>query len=150
MLHGGSVEGDLGFCHSALPGLPPSGYDGPLVVAVDSNILVDLQEHRSPQLLGDEHGLPDGPDRDLVLEAQGAGAHAFMTRDRRVIRRTVLAGPPMLVRAPSYFAAELQQSGVSPSGGGVCGQEACPYVEPRLPAPDIGKWGPLFAHFDDA
>lgn len=45
-------EGGLGFCHSALPSLLPSSYHGPLVVALDSNILIDLQVHGATLLNG--------------------------------------------------------------------------------------------------
>lgn len=38
-------EGGLGFCTAVLPGLLPSGYHGPLVIALDSNVLIDLQVH---------------------------------------------------------------------------------------------------------
>ena len=55
MLHKPSADGSLGLCHPALPGLLPSGHHGPLVVALDSNILIDLQQHGSELL--DEGGL---------------------------------------------------------------------------------------------
>ncbi|CCH72693.1 hypothetical protein BN11_190003 [Nostocoides australiense Ben110] len=104
-----------------------------------------------PDLLpvGDEHGLPDGADRDLVLEAQTAGAHVFLTRDGRVLRRAALTGPAMRVWAPSELADELVLSGVGLIGGGLCGEPECPYTESMIPAPDMGKWGPLFACFQD-
>ncbi|MFC7501534.1 hypothetical protein ACOACQ_03370 [Nocardioides sp. CPCC 206347] len=229
MLHEVSAEAGLGFCHAALPELLPVGYHGPLVVALDSNVLIDFQTHGSEMLndeigvaeakyaeelrclatllnlwmlrdirfvvtprarsdakrsipgfdemidglaeslafqfgdwtypapsnepapppVGDEHGLPPGADRDLVLEAQAAGAHTFVTRDRRVLRRTVLTGPPMRICAPSDLADELVTSGVGLMAGGLCEEQGCPYGNTMTPAPDIGKWGPLFAHFED-
>jgi hypothetical protein len=229
VLHDASADGGLGFCHAALPRLLPPGYHGPLVVAVDSNVLIDFQKHgndllsddvrvteakyaeelrclgtllnlwmlrdirfvatprartdakrdmpgfdgmidglaealafqygdwtipapsHGPALLpvGDEHGLPDGADRDLVLEAQAVDAHVFVTRDGRVLRRAALTGPPMRIWAPSDLADELIASGVGLIGGGLCGQPECPYTDSMTPAPDMGKWGALFACFQD-
>ena len=45
VLHEVTYDGGMGFCHDALPGLLPEGYHGPLVVALDSNALIDLQHH---------------------------------------------------------------------------------------------------------
>lgn len=42
-----------GFCHAAVPDLLPIGYHGPLVVALDSNLLIDLQQY-GHELLNDE------------------------------------------------------------------------------------------------
>lgn len=53
MLHEVTEDGGLGFCHAALPGLLPLGYHGPLVVALDSNVLIDLQQY-GDLLLNDE------------------------------------------------------------------------------------------------
>lgn len=99
--------------------------------------------------VGDEQGLPDGADRDLVLEAQAIGAHVFLTRDSKVVRGAMLAGPTMRVCRPSDLADELVIAGVEPMRGGTCGAPLCPYGDSMLPAPDMGKWGPLFAHFED-
>ncbi len=52
-------DGGLGFCQAALSGLLPIGYHGPLVVALDSNALIDLQQYGSV-LLNDD--LPDVED----------------------------------------------------------------------------------------
>jgi heme oxygenase len=38
-------RGGVGFCGEALSGLLPDDYHGPLVIALDSSVLVDLQEH---------------------------------------------------------------------------------------------------------
>lgn len=49
-------DGGLGFCHAAVPSLLPTDYHGPLVVALDSNALIDLQQYG--HLLLDD-ALPD-------------------------------------------------------------------------------------------
>lgn len=225
-----SAEGGLGFCHEALPDLLAPGYHGPLVVALDSNVLIDLQQHGNEMLdddeilvaeeryaeelrclgrllnlwmlgdirfvvtprartdakrnlpgfdalihglahslafqhgdwsypapqngptlptIGDERGLPDPADRDLVLEAQTAGAHVFLTCDRRVLRRAVLTGRSMRVCAHSDVADDLVIRGVELIGGGTCGALGYPYQVTMVPAPDMGEWGPLLAHFED-
>ena len=229
MLHEVTSDGGVGFCHSVLPALLPVGYHGPLVVALDSNLLIDLQQYGHELLndeisvteekyaeelyglgtllnlwmlrdirfvvtprarrdakrsapgfgalidglaeslafqygdwtvdapsswsklapLGEELGLPDSADRDLVLEAQSACVHVFLTRDRRVLRRTILTGPALRVMAPSEVADDLVIAGVSPFAGGTCSEPDCPYSDPEIPAPDIGKWGGLFSQFLD-
>lgn len=224
------ADGGVGFCHAAVPDLLPIGYHGPLVVALDSNLLIALQQYghemlndeisvteeryaeeleslgtllklwmlrdirfvvtprarrsdarrsvpgfaalidglaeslafqvgdwtvaapsSGPKLVpvGEELGLPDSADRDLVLEAQSPGVHVFLTRDRRVLRRTNLTGPAMRVLAPSEVADELVVAGVSPFAGGICSEPSCPNRDPDIPAPDIGKWGGLFSHLDE-
>jgi hypothetical protein len=229
VLHAVTTDGGVGFCHAAVPALLPIGYHGPLVVALDSNLLIDLQQYghellndeisvteekyaeeleslgtllnlwmlrdirfvvtprarsdarrwapgfsalidglaeslafqfgdwtvtapsSGPRLVpvGEEWGLPDSADRDLVLEAQAAGVHIFLTRDRRLLRRTNLTGPAMRVLAPSEVADELAIAGVSPFAGGTCSEPNCPYRDPDIPAPDIGKWDGLFSHFGE-
>jgi hypothetical protein len=221
VLHEVTEDGGLGFCQPVLPSLLPPAYHGPLVVALDSNVLIDLQQHGavllngeslpekvvvdvgyvgeltavtdllnlwlmtdakqlterflerreasidaladslafqfgdwstpapsqgpSPASVGDETGLPPGPDRDLVLEAQAVGAHVFLTQDREVLRKTTLSGPPLAVLPPSVLAAELAAVGVELFGGGTCGGEGCPYGDWSLPAPDMGKWSGLLS-----
>ncbi|QRY48231.1 hypothetical protein JVX93_16495 [Mycolicibacterium boenickei] len=54
MLHEVTLGGGLGVYHDAFPVLLPAGYHGPLVVAFDSNVLIDLQWHGG-ELLNDEH-----------------------------------------------------------------------------------------------
>lgn len=226
-------DGGVGFCHAGLPGLLPRGYHGPLVVALDSNALIDPQQDgnlllngnlpdvdvtyaedlagltdllnlwllrdirfvvtsrsltdarkvtrrfldrrlpaveaianslavqdgdwtatapsqgETPAPVGDEMGLPDGADRDLVLEAQAVGAHAFLTRDRLVLERVSLSGPAMAVVAPRALAVELIGAGVQPFFGGTCGAEDCPYADWPFPAPDMGKWGGLLSIFEE-
>lgn len=233
MLHEVTTDGGMGFCHSALPGVLPWGYHGPLVVALDSNALIDLQQHgnlllsgevpegsgeayaadlsgladvlnlwllrdirfvvtprsltdakqvtqrfidrrlpavdaiaeslafqlgdwtqpapstRPARILGNETGLPDGADRDLVLEAQAVGAHVFLTRDRLVLERSALSGPAMAVAPPAWLAGELANARVQPFSGGTCGSPACPYDGWSMPAPDMGKWGGLLSILGD-
>lgn len=223
MLHEVTVDGGLGFCHAALPDLLPFGYHGPLVVALDSNVLIDLQQYGNlllnndlpevgktyakdlaglsdllnlwllrdirfvvtprsrtdakkvnqqfldrrlpaidalasslafqfgdwtgtapshadaPAAVGEETGLPASADRELVLEAQAVGSHAFLTRDRLVLDRVSLSGPAMTVGAPSALAAELVEAGVQPFFGGTCDAENCPYGGWSLPAPDTAN-----------
>ena len=233
MLHEVTTDGGMGFCHQALPAVLPSGYHGPLVVALDSNALIDLQQHgnlllngkvpegldevyaadlsgladllnlwllrdirfvvtprsftdakkvtqrfldrrlpavhaiaeslafqlgdwaqpapssRPASTLGNETALPDGPDRDLVLEAQAVGAHVFLTRDRLVLERVALSGPSMAVAPPAWLAGELANAGIQPFFGGTCGRDACPYHGWSMPAPDMGKWGGLLSILGD-
>lgn len=228
MLHDVTSDGGPGFCHAVLPSVLPEGYHGPLVIALDSNVLIDLQEHgnillngdepvgvdlvyaeelaalgmivdrwmlhdirfivtprsltdakrmsqrfldnrgpavesiaqslayqlgdwdyvapsyQSLRMIGKEKGLPKGADRDLVLEAQAAGAHVFLTRDRLVLQKASLTGPKIAIVPPTWLADELIIAGVGPFGGSTCGASACPY-EGSLPAPDMGKWGGLLS-----
>lgn len=229
MLHEPTDDGGLGFCHDAIPAVLPPGYHGPLVVALDSNILIDLEHHgdeildgemrdgldegyvsdleslgsllelwllrdirfvvtptslvdakrmtarftasrvavvealaaslafqfgdwanSAPSeeiapLRGDESGLPDGADRELVLEAQAIGAHVFLTRDQRVVNRVNLSGPSLIVCRPIWLASELHVGGVTPWLGGVCSRGGCPYEHGPLLAPDLGKWTGLLS-----
>ncbi len=233
MLHEVSLDGGLGFCHQELPSLLPPDYHGPLVVALDSNVLIDLQQHGSalmnddplpdqvaadtayvqeldgladllntwllrdirfvvtprsktdakklskrfletrlpaidalaeslafqlgdwsvpapsqglpPTAVGEETGLPEGADRDLVLEAQAIGAHVFLTRDRLILERTVLTGPQTVLLSPGTLASELHAAGVQLFIGGICGDVACPYAGWPFPAPDMGRWAGLLS-----
>lgn len=56
MLHEVTEDGGLGFCHGALVDILPLSYHGPLVIALDSNVLIDFQQH-GHLLLNEE--LPD-------------------------------------------------------------------------------------------
>ncbi|MGW0412198.1 hypothetical protein ACWERI_04545 [Streptomyces collinus] len=233
MLNEVTLDGGLGFCSQALPSLLPAGYHGPLVVALDSNVLIDLQQHGAalmnddslpdevgadttyakelegladvlnvwlmrdirfvvtprsksdakkvserflqrrlpsiealaaslafqlgdwtvpapshgpaPSPVGEEQGLPEGADRDLVLEAQAIGAHVFLTRDRLVLDRTVLVGPQMVLLPPAELAARLTAAGIQLFLGGTCGRDECPYAGWPFPAPDMGKWDGLLS-----
>lgn len=70
MLHDVTSDGGPGFCHALLPSVLPEGYHGPLVVALDSNVLIDLQEHGNPLLNGDS---PDGVDPAYAAELDALG-----------------------------------------------------------------------------
>lgn len=45
MLHEVTADGGVGFCQAALPDLLAPGYHRPLVVALDSHVLIDLQQY---------------------------------------------------------------------------------------------------------
>jgi hypothetical protein len=233
VLHEVTVDGGLGFCHPSLPGLLPQGYHGPLVVALDTSVLIDFQLHgemllddklpavdgvytadlagltdllnlwllrdirfvvtprcktdakrvsqrfldrRHPAIdaiadslafqfgdwnalapshadpgepVGGETGLPHGPDRDLVLQAQAVGAHVFLTRDRFVLKHVVLSGPAMAVIPPRALADTLLEAGVHLFRGGTCCGNGCPYIGWEFLAPDMGKWGGFLSIFEE-
>lgn len=71
--------------------------------------------------LGQESGLADSADRDLVLEAQAAAAHVFLTRDAALIDGVKLSCPQVRVTRPSALAGLLVQAGVVTVGGETCG-----------------------------
>lgn len=231
MLREPTQPGGVGFCHDAFSFLP-TGYHGPLVMALDSNILIDLREHgaalinddpivdldegyardlsglgeilnlwlvrdirfvvtprsltdarkRTERFLssqapaveaitealafqlgdwdqaapsakpsrasvGDETGLPNGADRDLVLEAQSTGAHIFLTRDKQVLKRTQLSGPRLAIMAPAAVAEFLTGENMDLFSVGTCSSPDCPYYSWPLPLPDNGKWVPLLNLF---
>lgn len=83
VLHQVTEDGGLGFCHAALSGLLPAGYHGPLVIALDSNALIDLQQYGS--LLLDD----DLPDVDDVYAEDLAGLadllNIWLLRDIRFV-----------------------------------------------------------------
>lgn len=224
-----SYGGGVGFCHDALPDLLPEGHHGPLVLALDSSILLDLQDHgnaifnsdhpdvsdqryrdelnalgvvlqvwmlrdirfivtpqarvdgkrsrgdaadaRRAATIGaisdslsfqtDEWGVDlshaqleaiDVPlpplghhDRQLVSEAIAIGAHVFLTRDERLVRRLEKFSLSTLVALPTTVAGSLILSGVGTfTGGGLCESPECPYRYLETPAPDFGKWDGLF------
>lgn len=86
-LHDVTYGGGVGFCHDALPELLPAGYHGPLVVALDSNILIDLQDHGRLLVDGDE--LPPEVTRDPryveELEQLEGLLNLWMLRDIRFV-----------------------------------------------------------------
>lgn len=232
MLREVSADGGLGFCHAALPALLDAGYHGPLVVALDSNVLIDLQQHgaellnaeapgvnaeyekellalgsivdiwmlrdirfivtprsrtdakrlserfvatRGPAVdalaqslafqygdwnlpapsenalppLGSVSGIPDGPDRDLLIEAQAVGAHVFLTRDEQVLTAASVQGPALRILRPTALADELVLGGVQLFAGGQCLAANCPYAATSTPAPDLGKWSGLLSIFEE-
>ena len=71
MLHEVTGDGGLGFCHPAVPNLLLPGYHGPLVVALDSNVLIDLEQHGAA-LLNDE-ALPESVAADDAYSSELAG-----------------------------------------------------------------------------
>lgn len=215
-----------------MPAILPLGYHGPLVVALDSNILIDLREHgnavlndeppndgvtheeellalgtlidiwllrdirfivtprsrtdakrftdrflatRGPaiealaeslafqygdwtvpvpsdlddlDMCGSVDGLPEGPDRELIGEAQSVGAHVFLTRDRAVLDRAVVSGRQLVIMAPTALADEMVHTDVQLFAGGICQSEACPYRSLSVPGPDLGKWNGLLSIFE--
>lgn len=232
MLHEVTADGGVGFCQAALPALLPPGYHGPLVVALDSHVLIDLQQHGAELLngedvgvqadyeeellalgsivdiwmlrdirfivtprsrtdakrlserflatggpavealaqslafqhgdwnvpapsdgslppLGSVTGIPDGADRDLLVEAQAVGAHVFLTRDERVLTAASVEGPALRIRRPTDLADELVLGGVQLFAGGQCLAEDCPHAAFSIPAPDLGKWSGLLSIFEE-
>lgn len=87
MLHEVTGDGGLGFCHPAVPNLLLPGYHGPLVVALDSSALIDLQQHGTA-LLNDEP-LPERVAADDVYSSELAGLadllNLWLLRDIRFV-----------------------------------------------------------------
>ena len=65
MLHEVTADGGVGFCQAALPALLPPCYHGPLVVALDSNVLIDLQQHGAELLSGEDVGVQANYEEEL-------------------------------------------------------------------------------------
>jgi len=83
MLHAPSLDGGLGFCHEALLDLLPAGYHGPLVIALDTSVLLDLQQHGNQLLNGET---PDVEDRyRKELEGLGGLIDLWLIRDIRFV-----------------------------------------------------------------
>lgn len=84
MLHDVAADGGMGFCHGALPSLLPCGYHGPLVVALDSNALIDLQEHGNLLLNGH---VPAEVDAQYARELAGPSdiLNLWLLRDIRFV-----------------------------------------------------------------
>ncbi len=83
MLHDVTYDGGMGFCHEPLPRLLPPGYHGPLVVALDSNILIDLQQHGNLLLDDLLPDVDDGYAADLAGLADLL--HLWLLRDIRLV-----------------------------------------------------------------
>lgn len=83
MLHEATADGGVGFCQAALPALLPPGNHGPLVVALDSNVLIDLQQHGAAILNAEELGVPAAYEEELL--ALGSILDIWMLRDIRFI-----------------------------------------------------------------
>lgn len=83
MLHEVTADGGLGFCHGAMPVLLPAGYHGPLVVALDSNVLIDLQQYGGTLVNDEDLRVDDGYEEQLL--ALGTILDTWMLRDIRFI-----------------------------------------------------------------
>lgn len=84
MLHEVTAEGGLGFCADALPELLAPEYHGPLAVALDSNILIDLREHGTALLNGEQLNTTPA-DYAEELHALGALIDLWLIRDIRFL-----------------------------------------------------------------
>lgn len=83
MLHEPTESGGLGFCQKAL-GFLPEDYHGPLVMALDSNILIDLREHGAALTNDDQIvDIDEGYARDLG--GLGEILDLWLVRDIRFI-----------------------------------------------------------------
>lgn len=78
-----TTDGGLGLCHEAVAALLPAWYHGLLIVALDSNVLIDLQQHGA-DLLSDE-GMGGDDDYHEQLFAVGAILDIWVLRDIRLI-----------------------------------------------------------------
>lgn len=85
VLHSPSAAGGLGFCHEAVPRLLPTNYHGPLVVALDSNILIDLQQHGSALFDDNEDLGAHDPEYRAELFALNYLVNIWLMRDIRFI-----------------------------------------------------------------
>lgn len=83
VLHDVTADGGIGFCHDAVPAVLPPGYHGPLVVALDSNVLIDLQQHGARLLNDEELGIQNDYEEELL--ALGSIVDIWMLRDIRFI-----------------------------------------------------------------
>jgi hypothetical protein len=87
VLHEVTADGGLGFCHEALPGLLMPGYHGPLVIALDSDALIDLQQHGNA--LMNDNPLPDRVAADEAYAAELFGLtdllNLWLLRDIRFV-----------------------------------------------------------------
>jgi len=80
-----TYSGGTGFCYGYMPQLfsGEQGH-GPLLLAWDSNILIDLQEHGS-QLINGEHTGVDEPKYAAELDALGRLLDLWLLRDIRFV-----------------------------------------------------------------
>lgn len=83
MLHNATADGGLGFCGAALPAILPHCYHGPLIVALDSSILIDLQQYGSEILDGEVS--VDEPKYAAELDSLGRLIDIWLLRDIRLI-----------------------------------------------------------------
>lgn len=150
MLHEVSAGGGLGFCHEALPDVLPPGHHGPLVIALDSSVLIDLQSHGLA--LMNDGVLPATVTRDKryanELASLGRLIDLWMMRDIRLIvtprcltdARNALEGERLVARGAAIQALAESltfqtQDWVSPppSDAPFPGQSPLP----NLPSPDV-------------
>jgi len=83
VLSDATADGGLGFCGVALPALLPHGYHGPLIIALDSSILIDLQQHGSE--IFDREVTVDEPKYAAELDSLGQLVDLWLLRDIRLI-----------------------------------------------------------------
>lgn len=83
MLHEPTSDGGLGFCAPELPSLLPQNYHGPLIIALDSSILIDLQQHGN-EILDGETTITEPKYAD-ELEHLGQLLDLWLLRDIRFI-----------------------------------------------------------------
>lgn len=85
MQHESSLDGGLGFCHAAIPSVLPTGWHGPMIVALDSNIVIDLMQHGEALIDGrrPQRGGAD-PKYSAELEALGEILDIWLLRDIRL------------------------------------------------------------------
>lgn len=81
------AEGGVGYCYDFDRTLFPGAgelVDGPLLVALDSNVIFDLESHGAA-LINDQEIVGIGPKHLRRLEAIGALVEAWFTRDIRFV-----------------------------------------------------------------
>ncbi|WP_157574986.1 hypothetical protein [Jiangella muralis] len=139
------AAGGVGICDAVLPESLDPGCHCQLGVGLDSNILND-QQPSGLELppVRDELGLPAGADRDLMLKEPVARVSCFpdsrpQRATQRESQRTRNESPRQAERADA-----LMMAGVGRFAGGGCSDLNYPYLDPYIPALDIGKAGLLF------
>jgi hypothetical protein len=87
VLHEPTIAGGMGFCGTALPTVLPPGYHGPMILALDSNVLIDLRTYGRTLL--DDEPLPAKitDDDDYFTDLLGLATilDLWMLRDIRFI-----------------------------------------------------------------
>lgn len=110
MLDEGSNYGGLGFCGDVLPHLLPPGHHGPLVLALDTNVLLDLQLHGGA-LVNNTKPVTGDPAHATQLAGLADVLSLWMLRDIRfVVTASALeeaaetTAPAGVARLPSVTA----------------------------------------------